>query len=396
MFYRAVWVPGKGRDLRSLGTRDRNEADRLGRQLLAALLRNEGGAPRTALTLGDLWERFERDAPEYADNHPRTKHDAKARVEILLAFFGPRRQVESLSAADQHAYCSARRAGGIKLKDGSSTHAVRARSVEADVVVLRSMLRWATTMRGAGDQPLLDRNPLQGVAIQREKNPRRPVATWERFEGTRQMLRQLQAEAVGKGLMLRWRKVELALVIAEATGRRLGSIRQLKWSDVDFDAMTIRWRAETDKKGFEGVMPMPAKFAEELRTYQARMGAIGGWVFPAERDASQAMGRDQFDKFLRLAQQQAGLGPQHGSLWHAYRRKWATERKHLPLKDVAAAGGWRSVETLLRCYQQPDQQTLLSVISEERKVRELSRSTGRGETALQTAPRAQRQTSELA
>jgi len=26
-----------------------------------------------------------------------------------------------------------------------------------------------------------------------------------------------------------------------------------------------------------------------------------------------------------------------GGLWHAYRRKWATERKELPLKDVAAA-----------------------------------------------------------
>jgi hypothetical protein len=43
-----------------------------------------------------------------------------------------------------------------------------------------------------------------------------------------------------------------------------------------------------------------------------------------------------------------------GSLWHAYRRKWAIERKHLPLKDVAAAGGWKDVNTLLEIYQQPD------------------------------------------
>jgi hypothetical protein len=32
--------------------------------------------------------------------------------------------------------------------------------------------------------------------------------------------------------------------------------------------------------------------------------------------------------------------------FHAYRRKWATERKHLPLKDVAEAGGWLDKRSL--------------------------------------------------
>ena len=40
------------------------------------------------------------------------------------------------------------------------------------------------------------------------------------------------------------------------------------------------------------------------------------------------------------------------------------------LKDVAAAGGWKDTDTLLRCYQQPDKETLLAVMSEERKLRE--------------------------
>jgi hypothetical protein len=43
--------------------------------------------------------------------------------------------------------------------------------------------------------------------------------------------------------------------------------------------------------------------------------------------------------------------------------------KGLPLKDVAAAGGWRSTETLLRCYQQTDEATIFAVVSETRKVR---------------------------
>ncbi|NIR01676.1 MAG: hypothetical protein GTN78_16000 [Gemmatimonadales bacterium] len=55
--------------------------------------------------------------------------------------------------------------------------------------------------------------------------------------------------------------------------------------------------------------------------------------------------------------------PKHeGSLWHAYRRAWATSRKHLPDADVAAAGGWKATETLRRCYQRPDDETILSVV----------------------------------
>lgn len=36
----------------------------------------------------------------------------------------------------------------------------------------------------------------------------------------------------------------------------------------------------------------------------------------------------------------------------------------------AAAGGWRDVTTLLRCYTQPDDDTILAVMSEARKVME--------------------------
>jgi hypothetical protein len=65
----------------------------------------------------------------------------------------------------------------------------------------------------------------------------------------------------------------------------------------------------------------------------------------------------------------AALAPLDGSDLYAYRRAWATARKHLPLKDVAEAGGWRSTETLLRCYTQVDEATMLAVVSETRKVR---------------------------
>ena len=63
--------------------------------------------------------------------------------------------------------------------------------------------------------------------------------------------------------------MELALVLVEATGRRLSSVRQLRWKDVDLgERPTIRWRAEADKKGYEAVVPMSAQLAEELRNFR--------------------------------------------------------------------------------------------------------------------------------
>ena len=55
--------------------------------------------------------------------------------------------------------------------------------------------------------------------------------------------------------------------------------------------------------------------------------------------------------------------------WHAYRRKWATERKHHPLKDIASAGGWKNVNTLLTCYQQPDTETQREALARRKRYR---------------------------
>jgi integrase len=165
----------------------------------------------------------------------------------------------------------------------------------------------------------------------------------------------------------------MALVLAEATGRRLGSVRQLRWEDIGFSSGTIRWRAEADKKRREWVVPVPRSLLDELRGFQKRLGAVGGgWLFAAERNPEVPMDRHLFDKWLSIAEELAGLPKLEGGLWHPYRRKWATERKGHSLRDVAAAGGWQDVETLLKCYQQPDNETLLAVMSEERKLREVA------------------------
>lgn len=75
-------------------------------------------------------------------------------------------------------------------------------------------------------------------------------------------------------------------------------------------------------------------------------------------------------KWLEQAERLAQLPKQDGSLWHAYRRKWATERKGLPLADVAHAGGWKNHAVLATLYQQPDDATLYRVVSEPAELRE--------------------------
>ena len=75
---------------------------------------------------------------------------------------------------------------------------------------------------------------------------------------------------------------------------------------------------------------------------------------------------------MRQAEEAAGLPKLLGGTCHPYRRKWRSERSHHPLKAVAVAGGWTDLDTMLKCYDQPDDADLLAVTSEPRKRRELS------------------------
>jgi integrase len=399
VYYRAIWRPGEGRSIVSLGTTDRSEADRLGTKLFAALL--SGDMPQDGpVRLGELWDRFQRECGAFLDNKRSTHADTAMRAKVLIAYFGEDFDVRFFTARDQFEYSRARERGGIRVDRDRQTAAVRKRSVEADLVVLHQMLSWACTVPIGQGRRWLERNPLAGVRREREKSPLRAVATWERFTGTRSAMQRLadadriaaeqaghaarlttdateQAQLVRKSersaaAHVRWIRMELALVLAEATGRRLGSIRALRWEDVDQGRQRITWRADADKRGLEWVVPLPLQLAGELRDFQRKLGAVGGPLFPSEKNPTQLMDRHLFDKWLSVAERAAGLEKLPGSLWHSYRRKWASERMHLPLKAVADAGGWKDTVTLLTCYQHADEEVLFQVMSEPRKRHEVA------------------------
>jgi hypothetical protein len=72
----------------------------------------------------------------------------------------------------------------------------------------------------------------------------------------------------------------------------------------------------------------------------------------------------ELSSWFAAAERAAGLEKLERGVWHAYRRKWAKERKHLPVKDVMVAGGWQDVRTFLESYNEPDEATMLAVMEE--------------------------------
>ncbi len=379
-YYRAIWLPGIGLDQRPLGTTDKDEALRRGKTLLAELLRGERiDATAQPLSIGELWDHYSKECPDFLDNCEKSRKDSESRARVLIGYFGREFRVQDLTSDDQRQYERKRQRGGITTTTGVVTSATRARSAEADIVLLHAMLRWATTKRTSNGGYLLDRNPLLNVRRVREKNKKQERATWERYEATITALRKLVYEAPDNGTRRRWVRIEFALFLAEATGRRLGSIRQLNWEDFRYNEETIRWRAEADKKGYSWEIPMPRSFMEKVRGYQRRLEAISGPVFAASGSRDGIMDRHLFDKWLREAENVAELPKLDGSLWHAYRRKWATERKHLNIKDVAAAGGWKDVTTLVEVYQQADEASVLAVMGDPTKLHERGNATGQPE-----------------
>ena len=80
-----------------------------------------------------------------------------------------------------------------------------------------------------------------------------------------------------------------------------------------------------------------------------------------KHDPMKPVSRHHASVWLERAYRRAGLQRQRQGLWHPFRRKWATDRKSYPVRDVAAAGGWDDLPTAMM-YQHADQDTLREVI----------------------------------
>ncbi len=103
------------------------------------------------------------------------------------------------------------------------------------------------------------------------------------------------------------------------------------------------------------------------REWSTARRTIGdGWVFPADDTATAPTSRYVFLHWWERAEKAAKLEHVKGRGWHSLRRKFATELKETPLKDLCYLGEWKEPTTVLSCYQQPDQATMQAALEKRR------------------------------
>ena len=377
MIYGRVWSPQTERWMRvSLMHRDRERAKAWALNQAAKLARGDEAIRTGRVTLSMVFTAYKK------HRTPRkTEHEQRCdgrRTEMWTRVLGSDIDPHNVSLAAWERFIDLRASGAIDPRGrevpANKCRPVGNRAVEADCNWLRWVFNWASKWRMASGHYLMRENPVRGFEAPTEHNPRRPVATQDRYEAVRAVSDQVMMESRwGERLEQRSYLSEL-LDIVNGTGRRLSAVCQLTYEDLRLDEGphgSIRWPAQTDKMKRETLVPITPDVRRALdRILRERPGIGSAPLLPSPEDAQQPMTRHLADKWLRRAEKLAGLQPQQGSLWHAYRRKWATERKHLPDVDVAEAGGWKTVQTLKTAYQQADAETMLRVVLEAGELRE--------------------------
>ena len=351
--FQVEWRENGRRLTRSLGHRDwvraKRQADEFAAGFADPEIEGKAEAEPEPLTLGKLFEIYGEEVTPTKGERNR-QHD-RTTMEMFLRFFGRDRDPATLSQRDWDRFIGARRAGRI----GISGRPVSNRTIEYDLTFLMAVLNWAARSKDERGRPMLDRNPLKGLRKPKEKNPTRVVLTEEEYRALLNVSRRVD-----------WR-FHVALVLAHETGHRIGAIRQLRWPDIDCDSKSIRWRAKHEKTGYEHITPVTEKALaalEEARGMSA--GAEDEPVLPAPTDASRCVGRSLVGYWWKKAQSLAGLEPQRGRGWHSLRRKFASDLMNVPLKVLCELGGWKEAQTVLQCYQRPDEGQLRTALESRR------------------------------
>ena len=277
---------------------------------------------------------------------------------MFLRFFGCTCKPETLNRRDWDRFIQERRQGRIRPKAKNREGKVGDRTVEYDLRWLLAVLNWATLSRDAKGSLLLAQNPLRGLSVPKEEAPRRPMQSDAEF---RAMLR-----VAGE---MDWR-FRLMLVLVHETGHRIGAVRELRWSDIDLQKRIIRWRGENDKIGFEHQTPVSDWAFEVLEEAGRTQPGIGdAWVFPSPGDPARPCSRYLAKDWWKKAERRLGWTHTRQMGWHSLRRKFATEMKDLPLKDLCHHGGWKNHNTVLMCYQQPDEERMREALAGRQRLR---------------------------
>lgn len=336
----------------------------------------------------------------------------RRRAEMWNRYLGSDKRILQLGRAEWDTFITDRATGAVDARGRRVKKALRVevepRTVDADLVFINSAFNWACQWNTPDGRKLLERNPwgapAAGVkrALERPKTaaPRRPVATYDRYLAMRavadQVLMQtakgdpdaelversgkkggvrLNAPSKKPGSAKFWMKPSYLpelLDLVEDNGRRITSVCRLEYDDIAREGGVItRVTWPPLKREKEKSVPVSDRTRAILEEILRRRPGLGKHpVFPAPRNPLKPMTRHLADDWLREAVVISGVGFLDWGMWHPFRRKWATERKHLPRKDVMEVGGWKDERSLRESYEQSDEETMLAVVNEPRKLTE--------------------------
>ena len=354
--FQIEWRANGRRLSRSLKHREwaraKKQADEFAAGFAGPEMHGKAEAEPEPLTLETLFDIYGEEVTPTKGERSRM-HD-RAATRMFLQFFGRDRKPASFSQRDWDRFIRARRSGKV----GPSGRPVSDRTIEYDLKFLIAVFNWAARSRDEQGRLLLDRNPLKGLKAPKEKNPVRVVLAEEEY----QVLLKVSCQ-------IDWR-FRVALVVAHETGHRIGAIRQIRWSDIDMEGGVVRWRAEHDKSGYEHRTPVTAEAIAALEEARKRNPGIGDTpLLPAARNPSACVGSALARVWWKNAQNLAGLDPKPGRGWHSLRRKFASDLMDQPLKVLCELGGWKTAQTVLQCYQRPDEGQLRKALERRRRIR---------------------------
>jgi integrase len=304
------------------------------------------------LTLAQLATKYERDG--FAGRTEAYKRDALASIRRIAAFLGADTALTDVKPSDVQKYIAHRLGRGVTV------------AARGDLVALSIAANWAVGEDLCETHPLTTKRARDAMKVAHK--PLRPVCSAERYQALKAVA-GTQPPAFAVLLDLAWHAGHR---ISAMLGTRSGVFAGLRWRDVSFTVTkqqpsgSVTWYAgvEPDKKKHEHVVALNAAASAILARWQKETGGVGAaFVFPAEREPTRAVNYDEVKRWLRRAETRAKLSHVKQGGWHAFRRGWATARKHLPLKDVQAAGGWDSADgaSVLACYQHEDEETTRQV-----------------------------------
>lgn len=311
-------------------------------------------------TLEQLFDNYLESEAARAKSASKVAHDRRA-AEMFLRFLGKDFEPRLLSRREWDRFIAARQRGTIAPAKARKGKQVGNRVIEYDLKFLHAALNWAATVSDGRGGALLERNPLKGLPLPAEKNPRRPVLTSEQYAALLQ---------VGDRVSPYMRPL---FVLAHETGHRIGSIRQLRWSDVDFDARTVTWRAESDKERRAHVTPLTEEALRALNEHRRALRAFGdGCVFPDPSSTEEPVALDRYraNDWWQKAAKLAALPTMKGLGWHSFRRKWAGEMRHVSPRELADLGGWTTAQTPLTIYVQPSLEAQRAALAQRREYTE--------------------------